>query len=230
MDAQHPRPSVSATAHGGDRPERETREEVTAVGPQNADGEEDVGPPSAQAATAVGGAESDRSPPPQALVVTAIAHVSPATLMPRDLTAIPVNPANLDLIPSLIRVAQLAQTFLQTKVLTLHHLDWNEYLVLRVVAGNPNIRSSHAASRAGMNRATLSGVVTRLEDRGLVRRVEIDARPARVDLVITDLGADLWSRVNASVASAERRFVEVPSARRTLNALSRRIDKSITAP
>ena len=229
MDAQHPRPSVSATAHGGDRPERETREEVTAVRPQNADGEDDVGLPPGQAATAVGGAESDRSPPPRAFV-TAIAHVSPATLVPRDLAAVPVNPANLDLIPSLIRVAQLAQTFLQTKVLTLHHLDWNEYLVLRVVAGNPNIRSSQAASRAGMNRATLSGVVTRLEDRGLVRRVEIDARPARVNLVITDLGADLWSRVNASVASAERRFVEVPSARRTLNALSRRIDRSITAP
>jgi hypothetical protein len=51
-----------------------------------------------------------------------------------------------------------------------------------------------------------------------------------VNLVLTDLGADLWSRVTASVANAERRFVEVPSARRTLNALSRRIDKSITAP
>jgi len=149
--------------------------------------------------------------------------------MPVDLTGALSISDNHDLISGLVRVAQLAQTFIRTKVLAVFDLDWNEYLVLRVVAGNPNIRSSHAASRVGMNKATLSGVVTRLEERGLLRRVELDTHPGRISLVVTGPGADLWSLVTARVAGAERHFVQVPAARRTLGALSRCIDGAIAS-
>ncbi|MFD0580817.1 MarR family winged helix-turn-helix transcriptional regulator [Dactylosporangium darangshiense] len=106
--------------------------------------------------------------------------------------------------------------------LTPHALDWNEFLVLRVVAVEPGIRSSRAASRLGMNRATLSGVVSRLEDRDLIRRESVDDG-VRVELNLTQTGIEVWRGVSRDAAEAERSFTRAPAGQRTLVALARRI-------
>jgi DNA-binding MarR family transcriptional regulator len=143
-------------------------------------------------------------------------------LAPVDVAKADGGPADSDLIPALVQVAQIAQTYLQTKALTAHGLTWNEYQVLRVVAAYPKIRSSQAASRLGMNRATLSGVVSRLVHRDLVRRLGPEDR-LRVELVLTPQGSDLWSLVSDAVTDQERAFLRKPAAHRALLALSRRI-------
>ncbi|MGI5243219.1 MarR family winged helix-turn-helix transcriptional regulator [Dactylosporangium sp. CA-139066] len=147
--------------------------------------------------------------------------------MPLDLTAaMNASPASA-LIPALARVAQVAQNELQKKVLTTYGLDWNEFQVLRVVEAFPMIRSSQAATKLGLHRATLSGVVARLEARNMLRRLESEDR-VRVDLILTPRGSDIWRLVSAAVSEHEREFVRRPTARRALVALSRHIG-SITS-
>ncbi|WP_345142767.1 MarR family winged helix-turn-helix transcriptional regulator [Dactylosporangium darangshiense] len=139
-----------------------------------------------------------------------------------DLAPAPETAAGRSLIPAMVRVAQLAQTYLKKNALTPHALDWNEFLVLRVVAVEPGIRSSRAASRLGMNRATLSGVVSRLEDRDLIRRESVDDG-VRVELNLTQTGIEVWRGVSRDAAEAERSFTRAPAGQRTLVALARRI-------
>jgi DNA-binding MarR family transcriptional regulator len=84
-----------------------------------------------------------------------------------------------------------------------------EYLVLAMLDGEPErvLRMSALAARTNATLSRLSHVVTRLEDRGLVRRQPCleDGRASNVEL--TDAGAEAYRAATPGHVAAVRRAV-----------------------
>lgn len=104
-------------------------------------------------------------------------------------------------IGSLYRAAGVVRNHFERTVLTTHELTWTGWVVLWVVWVWSDIETRHAASEAGISKSTLTGVVSTLEGRGLVRRRPHPGDGRRVLLSLTpkarQLMEELFPQFNA---------------------------------
>jgi DNA-binding MarR family transcriptional regulator len=69
------------------------------------------------------------------------------------------------------RAANAVRNHVEQAVLRHRKLTWTGFVVLREVWAAKRLQTRHAADKAGIAKATLTGVVDTLERRGLMRRV-----------------------------------------------------------
>lgn len=101
------------------------------------------------------------------------------------LTGLPLDRAAMAAIGNLYRAAGVVRNHFERTVLAAHDLTWTAWVVLWVVWVWDDIETRHAASESGISKSTLTGVVTTLEGRSLVRRRPHPADGRRVLLSLT---------------------------------------------
>ncbi len=107
-------------------------------------------------------------------------------------------------VQNLYRAAGAIRNHLERSVLAPHGLTWTGWVVLWVVWIWDDIEARHVAAEAGISKGTLTGVLTTLESRGLLRRRAHPGDARRVLVALTPRGAelmaDLFPRFNAQEA------------------------------
>ncbi len=82
-----------------------------------------------------------------------------------------------------------------------------QYAALMAVEANPRIDQARLASEIGFDRATINGVIDRLDGKGLLSRT-ISTRDRRVrELTITPAGQALLERIQPGVLAAQDQMV-----------------------
>ena len=108
-------------------------------------------------------------------------------------------------------------------------------LVLRIVDAFPGLSAGDLARTLHVHPSTLTGILQRLEGRGLLRRLTDPADGRRVQLEITGKGKRLTVPAVGTVESAIKRLMatwtdaELSATRRTLAAIADELDGSPTA-
>ncbi len=119
------------------------------------------------------------------------------------LTGLPVDHAAMAAVTSVYRAAGAMRNHFERQVLTPHGLTWTGWVVLWVVWVWERIESRHVASEAGISKSTLTGVVSTLESRSLVRRSHHPDDARRVLLSLTGEGEELMARVFPALSACE---------------------------
>jgi DNA-binding MarR family transcriptional regulator len=105
---------------------------------------------------------------------------------------------------NLFRAANAVRNHLEGTVLQPHDLTWTAFVVLWVTWIWEPIETREIAAEAGFSKATLSGVLTTLEGRGLVTRSR-DKSDGRLVLVeLTPSGRRLMKRLFPEFNTEER--------------------------
>lgn len=122
------------------------------------------------------------------------------------LSGLEIDRAAMAAIGNLYRAAGVVRNHFERTVLAEHGLTWTAWVVLWVVWVWDDIETRHAASEAGISKSTLTGVVSTLEGRGLVRRRPHPADGRRVLLSLSPkarrLMDDLFPVFNSHEAQA----------------------------
>lgn len=135
---------------------------------------------------------------------------------------------------NLYRAASVVRNHFERTVLSPHGLTWTAWVVLWVVWVWEEIETRHAASEAGISKSTLTGVVTTLQNRGLVDRRPYPADGRRVLLTLTPRGGELMQQLFPEVNRQEAGIVsiltldEVDGLTEALNKIIRRLETSGT--
>lgn len=104
---------------------------------------------------------------------------------------------------SLWQITRVARRHLERTVLGPAGLSLADYTVLRLVGVAPGARTLDVGRRAGMAKATLNGIVGRLEALGLLARRQAEDKRV-VQVGITPDGRELLRRLRREAAAAER--------------------------
>lgn len=109
-----------------------------------------------------------------------------------------------------------------------HGLPTGSLTVLALIAANPGSSQTALATRAGLNKSALVGIVDQLEKRGLVERERVATDRRRYEVVVTDKGEQTMHELFALVTEEEHQIREAlgPKDMATLLAL---IDRAIEA-
>ena len=127
-------------------------------------------------------------------------------------------------VSNLFRAANAVRNHLERSVLAPADLTWTAFVVLWVVWIWDRVETRVIAAEGGFSKATLSGVLTTLESRGLVERSrsEIDGR--LVDVTLTPAGTklmrSLFPKFNAEERAITRHVEDLGSAAAMLRALT----------
>jgi DNA-binding MarR family transcriptional regulator len=102
-----------------------------------------------------------------------------------------------------LRLAQA--TVLRTFTADLASLDLNQrqIAVLWLIDANPGVCQIDLATQLEMDRASMMGVVDKLDDRGLLERQRSTVDRRRQELELTPAGRDLFARAKALVEAHE---------------------------
>lgn len=111
------------------------------------------------------------------------------------LRGLPIDRAAMAAVGNLYRAAGVVRNHFERTVLAEHGLTWTAWVVLWVIWVWEDIETRHAASEAGISKSTLTGVVTTLEGRALVRRRPHPADGRRVLLSLSPKAARLMEEV-----------------------------------
>lgn len=98
-------------------------------------------------------------------------------------------------VQSVYRAASAIRNHLERTVLAPHGLTWTGWVVLWVVWIWAEMETRHVAAEAGISKATLTGVATTLESRGLLRRESHPGDGRRVLLSLTPEGQRLMEKL-----------------------------------
>ena len=113
---------------------------------------------------------------------------------------------------NLFRAATAVRNHFERTVLSQHDLSWTAFVVLWVVWIWEPIETRQIAEEGGFSKATLTGVLTTLEGRGLVlrRKSDTDGRLVLVDLTQPgrDLMVELFPEFNAGEVAVSSMFSE----------------------
>ena len=111
---------------------------------------------------------------------------------------------------NLFRAATAVRNHFERTVLAQHDLSWTAFVVLWVVWIWEPIETRQIADEGGFSKATLTGVLTTLEGRGLLlrRKSDTDGRLVLVDLTQSgrDLMVDLFPEFNAGEVAISSMF------------------------
>ena len=88
-----------------------------------------------------------------------------------------------------------------------HDLTPPQYAALAFIMVSPGIDQTSLVARTALDRSTMTGVIDRLEDRGLIeRRVDPQNRRAR-QLYLTPRGVDLFQAIHPKVTRVQERIL-----------------------
>lgn len=105
------------------------------------------------------------------------------------------------------QAASAVRAQLERSVLSDDRLSWTAWQVLLTVDAWGSIEPRNIASQISVSKATLTGLLHTLDDRGLLARKDFPADARRVLLVLTPAGRDLVARLFPAVADAEADLV-----------------------
>jgi DNA-binding MarR family transcriptional regulator len=141
----------------------------------------------------------------------------------RDL---PVDRDAMAAIGNLYRAAGVVRNHFERTVLAEQGLTWTAWVVLWVVWVWDDIETRHAASEAGISKSTLTGVVTTLEGRSLMRRRVHPTDARRVLLTLTPKAHRLMEKLFPVFNRHEARTLEALTSNE-LTVLTRSLRKII---
>lgn len=133
------------------------------------------------------------------------------------------------IVSNLFRAANAVRNHLEGSVLQPHDLTWTAFVVLWVTWIWEPIETRQIAEEGGFSRATLSGVLTTLEGRGLVRRERSETDGRLVLVRLTPAGRRLMKRLFPLFNDQERALVASIPERRRVEAADRLRMLTITA-
>lgn len=107
---------------------------------------------------------------------------------------------------NLFRAANAVRNHMERTVLAPHDLTWTAFVVLWVTWIWEPVETRTIAAEGGFSKATLSGVLTTLETRGLVSRTKSETDGRLVIVRLTPSGRRLMKRLFPKF-NAEERFV-----------------------
>lgn len=111
----------------------------------------------------------------------------------------------MSVVSNLFRAANAVRNHLERSVLSRSDLTWTAFVVLWVTWIWEPIETRQIAAEGGFSKATLSGVMTTLEKRGLITR-ERDSSDGRLVIVsLTPSGRRLMKRLFPQFNEEERR-------------------------
>lgn len=110
-------------------------------------------------------------------------------------------------VQSIYRAANAIRNHMERTVLAPHGLTWTGWVVLWVVWIWGDIESRHVAVEAGISKGTLTGVVTTLEGKTLVRKTAHPDDGRRVILSLTREGQELMKVLFPEFNAAEREVI-----------------------
>jgi DNA-binding MarR family transcriptional regulator len=107
--------------------------------------------------------------------------------------------------------AALADLNMRLEPLTIRHIDAS---VMILIAANSGITLSDIGRALDIQRANMTPLIARLEDRGLLSRIPLDGRSQGLET--TALGEDFVTQIHEAVAEHEATLIEkIPSHLRT---------------
>jgi DNA-binding MarR family transcriptional regulator len=125
---------------------------------------------------------------------------------------------------NLFRAANAVRNHLERSVLAPADLTWTAFVVLWVVWIWDRVETRTIAAEGGFSKATLSGVLTTLEGRGLVERSRSETDGRLVDVALTPSGEKLmrglFPKFNAEERAITRHVEDLGSAAAMLRALT----------
>jgi MarR family transcriptional regulator, organic hydroperoxide resistance regulator len=134
------------------------------------------------------------------------------------------------IVSNIYRAANRVRTHMERTVLTAEGLSWAAFVALWVLWVWGDLESGELADEVGVSRATLTGVVTTLERKGLVERREhaIDGR--RVIVAMTAHGQATIERVFPAFNAQEREITDGLTAaqRKVVAPALRAIQRAVT--
>lgn len=110
-------------------------------------------------------------------------------------------------VSNLFRAANAVRNHLERTVLQPHDLTWTAFVVLWVTWIWEPIETRQVAEEGGFSKATLSGVLTTLEGRGLVTRQRSEADGRLVLVRLTPAGRRLMKKLFPEFNEQERAVV-----------------------
>ena len=111
-------------------------------------------------------------------------------------------------VSSLYRAANAARSHLTNTVLRQHDLTWTGFLVLWLLWLWESMETRQVAESVGISKATLTGVMKTLVNRGLVDRVPSVEDRRLVELRLSDKGERLMADLYRTFNKAEAQLVE----------------------
>lgn len=123
------------------------------------------------------------------------------------LDQLPLDFEAMAAISNLFRAANAARNHLERTVLSTHDLTWTAFVVLWVCWIWEPIETRDVAAESGVSKATVSGVLTTLEARGLVRRRRSTTDGRLVEVRLTSRGRTLMRRLFPAFNVEERHLV-----------------------
>jgi DNA-binding MarR family transcriptional regulator len=141
------------------------------------------------------------------------------------LAGLPVDHHAMAAVSSLYRAAGAVRNRFERAVLTPHELSWTGWVVLWVVWVWQDIETRYVASEAGISKSTLTGVVTTLENRNLVKRRAHPGDGRRVILSLTPRAQKLMAELMPEFNAAEVEVIATlsPSEREVMTIALRKI-------
>jgi MarR family transcriptional regulator, organic hydroperoxide resistance regulator len=112
------------------------------------------------------------------------------------------------LISDITRVANGIRLSLTNAVLREHDLSWTGFAILWLLWLHGPLETRHAAQAAAISKATLTGVVNTLEQRGYLERIPRSDDRRLVELHLTASGHQFMESVYPSYNQAEKATLE----------------------
>ena len=127
-------------------------------------------------------------------------------------------------VSNLFRAANAVRNHLERSVLAPADLTWTAFVVLWVTWIWGRVETRTIAAEGGFSKATLSGVLTTLEGRGLVERSRSESDGRLVDVTLTRAGEklmrSLFPRFNAEERALTQHVEDLGGAAAMLRALT----------
>lgn len=124
------------------------------------------------------------------------------------LTGLEVDMTAMAAVSNIYRAANAVRNHVERTVLAPHDLTWTGWVVLWVIWIWGDIESRHVAAEAGISKGTLTGVVSTLMDRGLVKRRVHPDDARRVLLSLSPKGHKLMVEVFPEFNAVEAHVTE----------------------
>lgn len=142
---------------------------------------------------------------------------------------------SMAVVSNLFRAVNAVRNHLERSVLAKENLTWTAFVVLWVTWIWEPIETREIAAEAGVSKATVSGVLTTLENRGLLERTRSTADARLVLVTLTPSGRRLMKRLFPQFNAEERNVCQMlpaderPEAANYLRLLIQAVESGPTA-